>query len=190
MYLLHIIEEVEMVGAAQNDHLFCPWCPFEQLVHPGEWERNILLGHQIECGNVAIPVESKSYPKDSGLGLGASGWGEGYYRSDAPVSFSCRERSPASEAVSHDSNPRGINLNFRVVRWVIEQMIDQKACVGYTIRDPSLCSGSLLLLGLIVPARQIRAANLGVIQGRDNIPVAAQVRAEKRRAPPILSTRM
>ncbi len=190
MYLLCIVEEVEMVGSAQNDHLFCRWRPFKQLVHPSEWKRNILLGDQIECGNVAIPVESQSYRKDSRLCLGASGWGEGHHRSDSPVSLSCRERGPTSEAVSHDSNPSGINLKFRAAGCRIEQMIEEKACVGHTVRDPSLCSGSLLLLGLIIPTRQIRADDLGMIQGRNNIPVAAQVRAEKRRTPPILPTRM
>ncbi len=190
VYLLDIVQEVQMVGPAQNDHLFCRWRPFKQLVHPGEWERNILLGDQIERRNVAIPVESKSYLKNSRLCLGASGWGEGHHRSDAPVSFSCRERRPTSEAVSHDSNPSGIHLNLRTARRTMEQMIEEKTYIRHTVRDPSLGSGSLLFLGLIVPGCQIRADDLGMVQGRDNIPVAAQVRAERRGTPPILPTRM
>ena len=82
---------------------------------------------------------------------------------DTPLDFSCSERCPTSEAMPHDSNPSGIELSFRVPRFVIKQVIKEKTNVRHTVRDPSFYSRSLLLVGLTVLTRQFRCYDLRVI---------------------------
>jgi hypothetical protein len=69
-------------------------------------------------------------------------------------------------------------------------MIKEKTNVRGTVRDPGFYSRSLLLVGLTLLTRQFRSYDLRVIQGRDQITMAAQVSTKKRRLAPVPPTPM
>ena len=92
--------------------------------------------------------------------------------------------------MSYDSDPGGIEVGLRVPRRAIEQLIEKKTYVGHTVCDPRLHSRRLLLGGLARPPRQLACYHLRVIQCRDDVPVAAEVSAQKRGRPSVPATGM
>ena len=63
-------------------------------------------------------------------------------------------------------------------------MIEEKAYVRHTVRNPGFLSRGLLLVGLAFLARQFRGYDLGVIECCDDISVAAHMSTKKRGRPP------
>src|SRR2546428_14143055 len=64
-------------------------------------------------------------------------------------------------------------------------MIEEEANVRHPVRDHSVPPRSLLLVGFTSPARQLGCQDLGVIEGRDHIPVAAEVSTNERGRPSV-----
>ena len=88
--------------------------------------------------------------------------GERHHGLDTPLDFRCGKRCPTSEAMADDSN-----------RAIKQQMIQKKAYIGHTVRDPGFRSRRFLFGGLTVLAPQLRRHEFRVIECRDNIAVAA-----------------
>src|SRR5262245_21594909 len=57
--LFDVVQEMQMISAAQDDHLPARRSSGEQLVHPIEARHDVVLRDQIQGGNVAPPVESE-----------------------------------------------------------------------------------------------------------------------------------
>jgi hypothetical protein len=96
------------------------------------------------------------------------------------IKCACRQRCPTAEAVPHDSNPSGIEVHLRIPRGAIQQLIEEKAHIWHTVRNPGFHSRSLLLTGLTFSPRQFRRYDFRVIECAD-VPMAAQVGTKKGR---------
>src|SRR5260370_27908690 len=72
MLLLAIVHEVAMIGAAQDEHLLGGGSPFEELVHAGERESDIVFRDQVEGRNVAAPAKVELQWNDTPLPLGGA----------------------------------------------------------------------------------------------------------------------
>jgi hypothetical protein len=92
--------------------------------------------------------------------------------------------------VPHDSDLRGVKFSLRVPRCAIQQLIEEKTYIRYTARDQSFPTRQLFRFGLAALSRQFRCDDLGVIQCRHHIPVAAQVRTQKRGRTPVAAAVM
>ncbi|HWW93207.1 MAG TPA: hypothetical protein VN375_07570 [Vicinamibacteria bacterium] len=179
MLALDVVQEMNVVGSAQDDHSLRCRGPLEELVHAGQWRHDIVFGDQIQGGNVATPCEGELSRQDPRFWTRAPSWRQGNHSADAPLDGRGGKRRPATEAVPHDSDPCGIQRHFRVPRRSVQQIIKEEADIGHAARDQSLHARRLLLVGLTIPSRELRRDHFGVIQGRDDIPVAAQVSAHK-----------
>src|SRR6266853_4491296 len=76
--LLDIVHEMDVIGSAQNDHLFGARRPLEYFVHTGQRKRNIVFRDQVQCRNLTTPAESELCLKNPRLRLGSPAWRERY----------------------------------------------------------------------------------------------------------------
>ena len=70
-----------------------------------------------------------------------------------------------------------------------EEVIEEKSDIGHTIRDHGFHTHGPLRFRFTL-ARPERGCDLKVIQGSDDVPVAAQVRAKKRRPTSMMPARV
>jgi len=161
VHLLDVVQEVIVVGAAQDHHLPGSRRSLVDLVHAVQGQERIAFRHQVQGRDVAAPGERERGRQDAGLSPGRSRGRERHHGPDARLGVGRGQRRPPSEAVPHDPDASGIEARVRIPRRAVEQVIQEEAHVRHPARD-------LLLGGLV----------LAVIQGRDHIAVAAQVRAE------------
>src|SRR5438445_8455757 len=99
--------------------------------------RGVVLGGQIQCRNVTTPIKTELRWDDARPRLGTSARGERHHGLDTPLDFRCGKRCPTSEAMADDSN-----------RAIKQQMIQKKAYIGHTVRDPGFRSRRFLFGGL------------------------------------------
>jgi len=145
--LLDIVHEMDVIGSAQNDHLFGARRPLEYFVHTGQRKRNIVFRDQVQCRNLTTQLKVSCALRIPGFGWGSSTGRERYDGANTLQDVRCRECRPASEAVSHDSNLSEIQPGFRVPHSAIEYAIEEKANIRHTARNRCFDSHSFLLPG-------------------------------------------
>jgi hypothetical protein len=69
VYLLDVIHEMHVVGAAKNDHAFRGGYSFEDLVHALDRKADVVVGHQNEGRNVAAHLNASFAGRMPGLGF-------------------------------------------------------------------------------------------------------------------------
>ena len=74
-----------------------------------EREGDIVLCDQVQGRNVAAPTKVEPQRKDTRLRLGGAARRERHHGADGRLDLGHREGSPASEAMSHDSDSGGID---------------------------------------------------------------------------------
>src|SRR6202521_5681284 len=79
-----------------------------------------------------------------------------HHGANPPIDFRRGERCPTAETVPHDSNRSGIEVRFPIPRYVIQQVIEEKAHIRHTVGDPTFHPCSLLRAGLPLLAHQDR----------------------------------
>ncbi|MGB7668753.1 MAG: hypothetical protein WBL66_15970, partial [Candidatus Acidiferrales bacterium] len=63
--VLDIVDEVEMVGAMEDEHAFCCGRSLEEFVHASEGKGNVVLGDEVEGRDIAIPGEREGDGKNA-----------------------------------------------------------------------------------------------------------------------------
>src|SRR5215472_3917770 len=103
-----MVHEVHVVSPAQDHHLFAGRGSFKDFIHSVEGQTNIVLRDQIQNRNVPVPTECKFAAENARSWPGGSTGCKSHYRPDARLVVGRCEGSPASKAMSYDSDPGSI----------------------------------------------------------------------------------
>jgi len=102
---LDVIQEMQMIGSAQNDHPFRCRDAVEDLHHSSQGNRRVVLRNEEQSRDVTPPAEIEPHRQNARSGLGCARRRERDDSRDPRLGVGSGERGPAAEAVAGDANP-------------------------------------------------------------------------------------
>jgi hypothetical protein len=157
----------------------------EELVHPGQRYRRIVLGGQIQRRHVASPGEREPQRKDSRPRVRAAARPQRHHCPHPRLGLGRGQHRPPAEAVPDQPDPRHLEPDVRSACGpggcpAAEQMVEEETHVGHPAGDHGIDPRGPFGLRFAAAAGQFRRDHLGVIQRGDDVPVTGQVRTQSR----------
>jgi len=184
--LLDAVAEVQVVGVLEDDHALRRRRAREELLHAGERQDRVAIGHHVECRHLAAPAEIDRLAQQvRGDRARSARRRERQRGADAPVARRGRERRPAAEAVSRHADAVGIREAVHA-----EDVVDREAHVRRAevhelaqhrvgVREPASRPEDQY------PLHDLEHRVAGVIDRGHHVAVAREMRAEEGRLPAV-----
>jgi hypothetical protein len=135
--LLEPIAEVEVVGVIEHDELSRRPGPLEHPPDARERRQRVAPGGEVECGNIAVPVERDPHANEARKRVGSARRSHRHDGPDATIASGERDHRPAAEAVPHGGDTLAVDRRLEVAEASVEEAIEDEPQVGGTIGDPS-----------------------------------------------------